>query len=187
MNTALGAAMQARGISPRDNALALAVAKFQNAGGEYGVARAILDAAFKMDEATRSLTHRVQSYRAKSSPESTRLGQEKSGTAPSQSLPKRVAPPKTVEAYVQAAKHVQKMVAMTVLDSFKVRDGRAIGDITFGELEGLRSENAREASIIRQIQRHAANVTADAKVRDIIKASDLERMIQRGAEVADAA
>lgn len=97
-------------------------------------------------------------------------------------VPRPVSP-----AYLEAAKVASKNIAHTVLDSFKVRDGRPIGDLIFGELEGLRSANAMEASVILQIQRHYANVEPNQFVRDVIKAKDLERMIQRGAEVADAA
>lgn len=103
------------------------------------------------------------------------------------SVVKLVVPRPVSAAYIEAAKVGAKKIALTVLDSFKVRDGRAIGDLIFGELEGLRLGNAMEASIIRQIQRHAANVPGNAKVRDVIKADELERIIQRGAEVADAA
>lgn len=87
---------------------------------------------------------------------------------------------------MREVRRVATSVTLTVMDSWKIRDGRSLGDVTFGELESLRFENAREASIIRQIQRHG---TADpsAKVRDVIKVDDLQRMIQRAAEVADAA
>ncbi|MFP1634113.1 hypothetical protein ACLB6G_20480 [Zhengella sp. ZM62] len=76
-------------------------------------------------------------------------------------------------------------IARSVLDSFKLRDGRAIGSIAFCELEGLRFENAREAAVIRQIQRHYANAPGDALVRDLIKEDDLNRFIQKAAEVAE--
>jgi hypothetical protein len=85
-----------------------------------------------------------------------------------------------------AAAAVAKSVALTILDTYRIRDGRAIGDVRFGELEHLRSANAMEASLIRQIQRHAT-ASHDARVRDVVKAKDLQRMIQRAAEVADAA
>lgn len=85
-----------------------------------------------------------------------------------------------------AAASVARTVAVTVLDTYRIRDGRAIGDVRFGELERLRSANAAEASLIRQIQRHAT-AGHDALVRDVVKADDLQRMIQKAAEVADAA
>jgi hypothetical protein len=94
---------------------------------------------------------------------------------------------------VREPSHVERAAAatvanriVTVLDSFRVRDGRAIGDVRIGELEGLRAANAMEASLIRQIQRHAV-ADHDARVRDVIKPDDLQIMIQKASEVADAA
>lgn len=76
-------------------------------------------------------------------------------------------------------------IARSVLDSFKLRDGRSIGSIAFCELESLRFENAREAAVIRQIQKHYANAPGDALVRDLIREDDMNRFIQKAAEVAE--
>lgn len=89
------------------------------------------------------------------------------------------------ERYRRAASSVAKVVALTVLDTYKIRDGRAIGDVRYGELESLRSSNVMEAAIIRQIQKYA-QAAHDAKVRDIITADDLNRFKQKAAEIADA-
>jgi len=59
--------------------------------------------------------------------------------------------------------------------------------VRFGELERLRTANAMEASVIRQIQRKFAHADHDAKIRDLVTAEDLNSMKQRAAEVADAA
>jgi hypothetical protein len=94
---------------------------------------------------------------------------------------------------VREPSHAERVAAatvanriVTVLDSFRVRDGRSIGDVRIGELEGLRAANAMEASLLRQIQRHAV-ADHDARVRDVIKPDDLQIMIQKASEVADAA
>lgn len=76
-------------------------------------------------------------------------------------------------------------IARSVLDSFKVRDGRPIGDLAFCELENMRFDNAREAAVIRQIQRHYANAPGNALVRDLIGEDDLNRFVQKAAEVAE--
>ena len=76
-------------------------------------------------------------------------------------------------------------IARSVLDSFKVRDGRPIGDLAFCELETLRFDNAREAAVIRQIQRHYANAPGNALVRELIGEDDLNRFVQKAAEVAE--
>lgn len=74
----------------------------------------------------------------------------------------------------------------TLYDSYTVQ-GRPIGDIRFYEIEQLRSASAQEAAVLRQIQRHCQPESPGQLVRDALKLSDLERFVQRGAEVADAA
>jgi gas vesicle protein len=75
--------------------------------------------------------------------------------------------------------------AKTIMDTYKIRDGRSIGDIQFLELEGIRSANAQEAALIKLIMRHASNVDPVLKVRDVIKIDVLQGMIQKAAEAAD--
>lgn len=185
--TAIGEAMTAKGINPRNVELQIAIAKFQNYGGEYGVALAMLNAAYGKGRGAAVQAPDQGQRQSSHLPASTDraglsiIAEKAKGGTPARLAPKPVSP-----AFVAAAKSGAKAIALTVLDSFKVRDGRPIGDITFGELERLRGESAQEASLLRQIQRHTANASPDAKVREIIKAADLERMIQRAAEVADA-
>ncbi len=80
---------------------------------------------------------------------------------------------------------VQNTMSNSLLDSFKIRDGRKIGDILFRELESLRAENAVEAELLRQIQRHAVNVPIDALVRDIVSDDQLATMLDRAKVKAD--
>ncbi|MCW5695808.1 MAG: hypothetical protein KIS96_03625 [Bauldia sp.] len=122
----------------------------------------------------------VPSARGPSRPEAMVAYRDRAGRF----APRRVGP--TVEQ-LAAARDVQRRAAKTVLDTWRIRDGRAIGDVTFAELESLRLENAQEASILRQIKNHIANADPSAKVRDLIKAEQFQRFIQRAAEVADAA
>jgi hypothetical protein len=77
----------------------------------------------------------------------------------------------------QAALKVAQKAAETVLDSFKIRDGRAIGDVSWGELERLHAANTKEANVIRALLNHA-QADSSAYVRDVVRASDLERMIK---------
>lgn len=85
-----------------------------------------------------------------------------------------------------AAGRVAHAVAASVFDSFKVRDGRGIGEVRFGELKRMMTTNAREAAVIRQIIEHG-DAPHDARVCDMVKQDALERMIQRAAEIVDAA
>jgi hypothetical protein len=95
------------------------------------------------------------------------------------------APAEPSPAQRRAAASVAKVVAITVLDTFKVRDGRSIGDVRHGELGRMASTNLREAKVFTQIMEFAS-APSDAKVRDIISAKELQRMIQKAAEYTDA-
>ena len=87
------------------------------------------------------------------------------------------------QVQIAAAKSVALHTARTVFDSFRVRDGRSIGDVRWHEIERLRATNAQEASsVLWQLQRHCVPANQDAKVREVVKAAELERMIQRAAE-----
>lgn len=91
---------------------------------------------------------------------------------------------------IKAAGHFAHQIARTVLDSFRVRDGRSIGDITVGEVERLRASNAREAAVLRQIQRHIGNLgqlDQSTQLRELLNHEVVERFVQRAAEWDDAA
>lgn len=88
---------------------------------------------------------------------------------------------------IQNAASAKVMREITVLDTYKVKDGRAIGDVRFGEIERLRAESAQDALLLRQIQRYAANASPNDRVRDVVKLADFQRMQQKAAELADAA
>lgn len=103
-------------------------------------------------------------------------------------LSRRAAPAREPSsADRKAAAVVALSAARTVLDGFKIRDGRSIGDVTWKEVATLRATNAREASVLGQIQKRVAHADGDARVRDLIGADELARIVQKAAEVADAA
>src|SRR5690606_26478629 len=62
----------------------------------------------------------------------------------------RKAAPTAVER--SAAVSARNSVAVSFLDSVKLRDGRRIGDVRFNELERMRSANVREAALIKLVQ-----------------------------------
>jgi hypothetical protein len=256
MRTAMELAfVRAGGPDANAAALMVAMAKFQNNGGAYDAAKAILDAAYEMEgagrivDAERATILLPDAFRRDddgeghcriadeamqdvpfppsppsggeghqrladqaichvpppAAPDAARQGQSERAEKATKQAPSAGGVPRDgaghhfaadkamthvprpiPPAYLAAARKEAKAIARTVLDSFKVRDGRAIGDLAFHEIEALRAANVREASVFRQIQKHVANADPWARVRDLIKAEDLERMIQRAAEVSDA-
>ena len=82
--------------------------------------------------------------------------------------------------YVTAAATASRRLGATVLDTFKVRDGRAIGDVPWGSLERLARENAVEAAVLQAVRTRGMPADPATLVRDLITAADLETIL-RGA------
>lgn len=85
-----------------------------------------------------------------------------------------------------ASAAVARTISITVMESYRVRDGRAIGDVRYGELARLKAANAAEAAVVDQIIQHGKCEDHSMRVRDFVKVADLQRFIQRAAEMTDA-
>lgn len=72
-------------------------------------------------------------------------------------------------------------VMKTALDSFTIRDGRAIGDVRIVEIPLLAEQNEREAFVFLEIKKRvdafAKDVDIEWKIRDFIKPDDLKGII----------
>lgn len=189
--TAISAALSEAGITAEDNALLLALARFRNNGGSYEQACALVETSYGDDaKARKQFKNGAAGHIPRAEKANDRLpaaptlrnraGRSRIADKANLNVPRPVS---TAERRASMAAH--RLAAKSVLDSFKLRNGRAIGDLAFCELESLRFDNAREAAVIRQVQKHCANAPGNALVRDMIKASDLQRFIQKAAEVAD--
>lgn len=189
------------GVLPRDVHFNIAIAKFMNNGGSEDTAIAMVRSAYEKergghsmraakanhDDPIRSANFDDEGHLNSSYKDNQKLLKSSNGRGQNNGFM-----PETAKRGISASTNNNAIalkaaqgIARTVLDSFKVRDGRSIGDIQYCELEGLRFENAREAAVIRKIQTHYRNAPANATVRELIKESDLQRFIQTGAEVAD--
>lgn len=74
---------------------------------------------------------------------------------------------------------------LTVMDTFRLSNGAAIGEIYWGSLHRLRAQSARDAALLRILMNYG-NADPHAKVRDVISVEQLQRAIQMSAEIADA-
>ena len=72
----------------------------------------------------------------------------------------------------------------SVFDSYHTRQG-PVGDLIWSTLPRLASQNAREAALLNLIYQHATPANPNARVRDVLKIEDLQRMIQKAAEIAN--
>ncbi|MDR3488735.1 MAG: hypothetical protein P4M05_28010 [Bradyrhizobium sp.] len=88
----------------------------------------------------------------------------------SSSMPASSSPstPHRIPRGLEARSLVQSVLIRSVFDTFKVRDGRAIGDLLWHELKKLAQSNEREARILRTIEGAVANAPSEAKVRDVV-------------------
>lgn len=75
----------------------------------------------------------------------------------------------------------------TVLDTYRLISGALLGDVQWFELDRLAAASERDAKIIRSIQRHLRVNDTSLRVRDVLKPSDLERILQQVDDEAVAA
>ncbi len=94
--------------------------------------------------------------------------------------------PEPSAAYLRAQERIKMRNAQTILDTYKVSDGRAIGNVLFCEIPKLRRHSLREAYILDQLQGYVANPTSNHRIRDIIKAADLDALIREADRVTNA-
>ncbi len=91
-------------------------------------------------------------------------------------------PPRGIDA-IAAVQHV---VARSVFDTFKVRGGRAIGDLGWAEAKSMARTNEREARVLRFVTDHVANARPGALIRDVVKAEVVEAAIRFATEAENA-
>jgi hypothetical protein len=76
-----------------------------------------------------------------------------------------------------AERTVSKTVAVTILDRFKVRDGRGIGDVRWCELASLRTVNRHEANVLNRLISLGIPDDPNKRVREVVSEVDLQRII----------
>ena len=96
-------------------------------------------------------------------------------------LPRALSP-----SQLHAARAIRQAAAITVLDTFKI-DGRAIGDYTVSEALRIGKDKTRDAHVLLVLARKVANANPWAKLRDVVKISEVQSAIQSAAEAADVA
>lgn len=75
---------------------------------------------------------------------------------------------------------------LTILDTYKIMDGRLLRDIAWGKLASLEGASMRQGFIIRMIRQHAQVSDNATLVGDVITASTLQVILQQAAGMQDA-
>ena len=97
-----------------------------------------------------------------------------------------VHPGKPTASQIAAGTRRADYLGKTILDTYKI-GGKAIGDYSVREALGYGRQLTREGYILRRMSGVVANADPDAKLRDVVKVKEAQRIIQEAAEVADAA
>lgn len=77
-------------------------------------------------------------------------------------------------------------VGVSIFDTIKLRDGTPVGDLRWSQLDRFIANNSREASLLRLIRDYGRPADPNARIRDVVNLADLQRMVQRAAEIFDA-
>jgi hypothetical protein len=89
-------------------------------------------------------------------------------------------------ADIASMERIKGQVADTIFDTFKMRDGRKIGDVRYGELLRLETTDKVEAEILKRI-RERGSAAHDTPVRLLIKPKLLATIIRNAKEKYHAA
>jgi hypothetical protein len=76
---------------------------------------------------------------------------------------------------------LQSIGRTTIYDTFRTRDG-PLGDLRWSSLPRLIRDNTHEAALLKLIYDHCIPSDPNARVRDVIKIEDLQRMVQKATE-----
>jgi hypothetical protein len=97
-------------------------------------------------------------------------------------------PPRNVGAVPsQTSRLAALKVATTILDSYKLEDGTPIGDVKMAHIPSIKARYTRHSALLDMIYNHAIPDDPQATVRESIKHETIVRMIQKAAQVQDAA
>lgn len=96
-------------------------------------------------------------------------------------VPRPVSP-----LHLAAMGKVRQHAARTVLDSFRVRDGRAIGDVPWSSLDRLIADGGHEIALLRLLRDRGIPPNRNTPIRDLVSVREMEQLVQRAAEVSGA-
>lgn len=71
---------------------------------------------------------------------------------------------------------------LTLLDTHKLLDGRAIGDLRWGEISALTARTLAESRLLAALQKHGTPTHQGQLVREVISAKTLARILNKLAE-----
>jgi hypothetical protein len=184
MTTAIAEQLASKGVIPRNVKFQLALAEFQNNGGEYGVALAMLNAAYGRGAAPRQNDdegHSTGADKAKaamlpSSPDRS-AGQRSYADKASAVVPVAANKPGHAKRGLHAIGAVQAAVSKSLFDTTLLPDGRRLRDVRWSELPELATRYRRLSRIFMAVHNHAQPVNPDDTLDQIVSEDGLAQII----------
>lgn len=156
--------------------LFLAIKSYHRKGGTIDEMHRIVERALGEEVWTPAMKDAGWGTQANTSGGTTaEVSQDRSGfVPPARTQPANNGPSASVMAGMRAA---AQGAAEAIFDTFKTRDGRFIGDVRYGELERLASQDQIEGAVFEAIRKRGV-AAHDTKVRHLIKPAMLETIIR---------
>lgn len=202
--TTIGRALANKGILQRNVDLQIALAKYQNDGGEYGVALAMLNAAYgkgggglrvgadqgRGSSADASPTHDGEAGQAllagevegavpasPSSPTGRGEGHIASAGKADDRLPSAASRPGHAKRGVIAIGAVQGTVAKSLFDETVLPDGRKLREVRWAECPTLAKKYRRLSRILMAVHNVAIPPDPNASLDTVVSEADLKSII----------
>ncbi len=201
MTTTLGRALASKGILQRNVDLQLALAKYQNDGGEYSVALAMLNAAYGRGGEGRlgsagnghvfaagttdgeagqsSAADRAGSATPASPSTPTGRGEGLSNSADKavEIVPSAASRPGHAKRGVIAIGAVQGAVAKSLFDETVLPDGRKLREVRWAECPTLAKKYRRLSRILMAVHNAAIPPDPNASLDTVVSEADLKSII----------
>lgn len=202
--TTMGRALASKGILQRNVDFQIALAKYQNDGGEYGVALAMLNAAYgkggrgrpggaesgQAYPADASLNHdgetgreikagkAVDAVPASPSAEPGRSeGRARSADEANGDMPSAASRPGHAKRGVIAIGAVQGAVAKSLFDETVLPDGRKLREVRWAECPTLAKKYRRLSHILMAVHNAAIPPDPNASLDTVVSEADLKSII----------
>lgn len=169
--TALGAALQAKGFVRRNVAMQIAIAAFQNDGGEYGVLLAMVNAAYgRVGQANGAREGHALVADAQGDGPGHQAGADKAN----QPVPGPHSHAKRGRSAIDA---VQPTIAKSLFDSIVLPDGRRLREVRWSECPALASRYQFLSRVLLACRNYAIPVDPSTTLDDVVPENELALIV----------
>lgn len=199
-HTAIGDALAANGVTRLNVKFQLAIAEFQNNGGEYGVALAMLNAAYGKGSKATALVPSGQNTDADASRQNGDTGRY--GNADKAGKPFPASSPVSSEGHHEGAEKVgvnlpsvakrmpghakrgaieiaavQDAISRSLFDTTVLPDGRRLREVRWSECPALATKYRKLSRIFMAVHNFGVPADASATIDNVVSEKGLEEII----------